>query len=393
MSATKPVATPPGSWPSSRCWYGTSGRSTGRRLAGAITKRPDTEVRVLRRLRRLGRWRSRTDRSRWVLPPRSHADGRRTSRRRDRVVRYVHGRTRVHRRDAATADAPLVPRGVHRLGALGRQDGHVLREPSSHRTQARNREGDGLAPSTVAITAGRPQRRPDAPLNEAVTFASTFHAGGPVAYGRDGNPTWTAFEDALGALEGGARSRSRPGWPRPWRCSTRSRSVGLSWRRATAYYGTRNLLTAAPDGRWDRVGRHRRHRRGITSMRGRGAAVHRVAHEPAPRSRRSSGAVAGAHDRGALVAVDNTFATPLGQRPLDHGADVVVHSVTKFLAGHSDVILGATVTEPVRVDLHERLRQRRSRHGAVPGPMEVFLALRGCEPSRLRYERAERQRP
>lgn len=51
--------------------------------------------------------------------------------------------------------------------------------------------------------AGRPENRPDGPLNTPVVFASAFHAGGPVAYARDGNPTWTALEDALGALEGG----------------------------------------------------------------------------------------------------------------------------------------------------------------------------------------------
>jgi cystathionine gamma-synthase len=97
----------------------------------------------------------------------------------------------------------------------------------------------------------------------------------------------------------------------------------------------------------------------------------------------------GAHERGVLVAVDNTFATPLGQRPLDFHADVVIHSVTKFLSGHSDVILGATVTHRDRAGLHERLRQRRSRHGAIPGPMEAFLALRGMRTLALRYERAE----
>lgn len=60
-----------------------------------------------------------------------------------------------------------------------------------------------LDPSTVAVTAGRPGRAPDAPLSEPVVLASTYHAGGPVAYGRDGNPTWRALEEALGALEGG----------------------------------------------------------------------------------------------------------------------------------------------------------------------------------------------
>jgi cystathionine gamma-synthase len=97
--------------------------------------------------------------------------------------------------------------------------------------------------------------------------------------------------------------------------------------------------------------------------------------------------IAGAHERGALVAVDNTYATPLLQRPLELGADVVVHSVTKLLSGHSDVVLGATVT---RDDvLCDAMRHHRSAYGAIPGPMEVYLALRGLRTLSVRVERAQ----
>jgi cystathionine gamma-synthase len=97
--------------------------------------------------------------------------------------------------------------------------------------------------------------------------------------------------------------------------------------------------------------------------------------------------IAGAHDLGMSVAVDNTFATPLLQRPLDLGADVVVHSVTKMLAGHSDLLMGAVVsTSPSLVD---RLASRRSLHGAIPGPFEAFLALRGLRTLSVRLERAQ----
>lgn len=67
-----------------------------------------------------------------------------------------------------------------------------------------------------------------------------------------------------------------------------------------------------------------------------------------------------------LTIVDNTFATPLGQNPLDLGADVVLHSVTKYLAGHSDVVLGAVVTNDPQ--LRERLNHYRTIHGAIAGP-------------------------
>ena len=84
-----------------------------------------------------------------------------------------------------------------------------------------------------------------------------------------------------------------------------------------------------------------------------------------------------AHDAGARVVVDNTFATPALQRPLEHGADAVVHSVTKYLGGHSDLIGGAIVTsDPEWI---ERLGFLTNALGAVPGPMDAFLALRGLK--------------
>ncbi len=93
------------------------------------------------------------------------------------------------------------------------------------------------------------------------------------------------------------------------------------------------------------------------------------------------------HAAGGLVIADNTFATPLGQRPLTLGADVVVHSVTKYLAGHSDVILGAALTDDE--GLYERLRTRRSIGGAVAGPWEAWLALRGMRTLALRVQRSQ----
>ena len=94
----------------------------------------------------------------------------------------------------------------------------------------------------------------------------------------------------------------------------------------------------------------------------------------------------GAHALGMDVVVDNTFASPLLQRPLDLGADVVVHSATKILAGHSDVVMGAAVTR--RDDVAAALARRRSLHGAIPGPLEAWLTLRGLRTLALRVDRA-----
>jgi cystathionine gamma-synthase len=91
------------------------------------------------------------------------------------------------------------------------------------------------------------------------------------------------------------------------------------------------------------------------------------------------------HDAGALLVVDNTFATPYLQRPLELGADIVLHSTTKYLGGHSDVVGGALVTADP--DLHERLRFLQNAAGPVPGPFDAWLVLRGLKTLAVRMER------
>jgi cystathionine gamma-synthase len=91
-----------------------------------------------------------------------------------------------------------------------------------------------------------------------------------------------------------------------------------------------------------------------------------------------------AHGGGAMCVVDNTFATPYLQRPLELGADVVVHSVTKYLGGHSDLVGGAVVTNDDA--LADRLSFLQNAVGAVPGPMDCYLALRGVKTLPLRME-------
>jgi cystathionine gamma-synthase len=96
--------------------------------------------------------------------------------------------------------------------------------------------------------------------------------------------------------------------------------------------------------------------------------------------------IGAAHEAGALVCVDATFSTPLLVRALDLGADVVMHSVTKYLAGHSDLIMGALVTRDP--DLAARLHARRTLTGALPGALEAYLATRGMRTLAVRLERA-----
>jgi cystathionine gamma-synthase len=92
-----------------------------------------------------------------------------------------------------------------------------------------------------------------------------------------------------------------------------------------------------------------------------------------------------AHERGALCVVDNTFATPYLQRPLELGADVVVHSTSKYLSGHSDVIGGFVATNDP--ELASAFTLTRNAAGSVPGPMDCFLVLRGVKTLALRMDR------
>lgn len=256
------------------------------------------------------------------------------------------------------------------------------------------------------VHAGRPLRTPGGSLNPDVTLSSTYYQGGDRTYGRDGNPTWEALEEAVGALEGGSALSFASGLAAIAAVVETLPVPGRVVVAADAYNGTRRFLA-------DVAGRGRLRYRTVDVADT--AATLAVCAEVAATPGRSSGqpgrfghggvlwlesptnpllAVAdlraladGAHALGLDVVVDNTFATPLLQRPLDLGADVVVHSATKFLSGHSDVILGAAVTR--RPDVVEDLVTRRSLHGAVPGPWEAWLVLRGLRTLHVRMERAQ----
>eukprot|EP01031_Cornospumella_fuschlensis_P040693 gene40693-49617_t len=95
-----------------------------------------------------------------------------------------------------------------------------------------------------------------------------------------------------------------------------------------------------------------------------------------------------AHKKGLLVVVDSTFMSPYLQRPLELGADLVVHSLTKFIAGHSDVLMGAVMTNDE--GLIKKLRQIQNLCGAVPSPFECYLAMRGMKTLHLRMEASQR---
>jgi cystathionine gamma-synthase len=230
-------------------------------------------------------------------------------------------------------------------------------------------------------------------MNEPVWLTSTYVADGEVDYARTDNPTWQAFESALGALEGGDALVLSSGMA----AITAALDLVPDGTRVVApthaYSGTSAMLAQAVErGRLtvDAVDVEDTERV-LAALPGAALLWLESPTNPMLEVADLPTLCAAARESGALTVVDNTFATPLVQRPLDLGADVVVHSVTKYLSGHSDVLLGAVVT---RADeqgrgLCERLRAHRRLTGSIAGPSEVWLALRGVRTLALRIERAQ----
>lgn len=246
-----------------------------------------------------------------------------------------------------------------------------------------------LRPATTVVTAGRPPHEPDNPLNHPVTMASTYVAGGDVEYGRYGNPTWSAFEETLGGLEGGRALAFSTGLAA---AATVLDLVGHEQKVVAPRHAYNGSILQMAD--LEARGRIRASLVDVTDT----AAVRKACEDsslvwiesptnPALEVADIPAITEAAHEAGAYVVVDNTFATPLLQQPLAMGADIVLHSATKFLAGHSDVLLGALVT---RDDgLFDVLKKRRDLVGAVPGTFEAWLALRGMRTLHVRLERAQ----
>jgi len=239
--------------------------------------------------------------------------------------------------------------------------------------------GDG----TRCVQGGAGPEELGAPMYPGPVLSATYHLGlpddptPPDFYGRAGNPTWRALEAAVGDLDGGecvvfasgmaavaAVLRLRPG-------PVVLPSDGYYVIRALA--GEDHEVWEVPTaGPWP-------------DLAGAGLVLLETPANPGLDVCDIAALAAAAHGAGALVAVDNTTATPLGQRPLELGADLTLASDTKALAGHDDVVLGHVSTaDPA---LAARLRELRTRVGAGPGPMEAWLAHRGLATLDLRLAR------
>jgi len=242
---------------------------------------------------------------------------------------------------------------------------------------------------TVTVQAGRPARAPGAPMNAPITLSSTYVHDTSLEYGRDGNAGWGALEAALGALDGGRAVTFASGLAAATALADLVPAGGTVVLPSVAYYGVRTIFERLAS----------RGRLQVRSVPPDDTAAVLAAADGADMVWVESIAnplmvvadvpaiAAGARERGAITVIDATFATPLRQRPLHLGADIVLHSATKLIGGHSDLLMGAAVC---RDEEHANsLAAYRHDHGAVPGGLEAFLALRGLRTLAVRLDRAE----
>lgn len=243
-------------------------------------------------------------------------------------------------------------------------------------------------PSTWVIYGGRPMQSGD-PLNVPPVMASNFRLPGDRYYSRlEGTPTQVAFEQLMGGLEGG-RSLAFASGMAAVACIFHGLPVGSVLAIPEDPYHAVNGLAVEgqQQGRWS----VRRIDLADTATWVAAAGEADLLWLESPANPLMTVAdlptICSAPRRpGCLVAVDSTFATPLVQRPLDFGADIVMHSATKFIGGHSDLLAGVLTTRDD--DLYDRLYRRRVLDGGTIGGMEAFLAIRGARTLSLRMEKS-----
>jgi cystathionine gamma-synthase len=248
----------------------------------------------------------------------------------------------------------------------------------------------GLKPDSWLVTAGRCTQTGE-PLNVPLIPASNFIAGSGRAYARDdGTPTWEALEEIVGGLENGSAVAFASGMAAVASVFDQLAAGASIVLPDDCYQGVLGLADVG-----QRQGRWSVRRLAVDDTAGWISACETadlvwlespsnplltVADVPA--------ICAAPRKSNTIVAVDNTFATPLNQRPLEIGASVSIQSATKFIGGHSDLLAGVAVTRDEA--LWHGLHRSRELYGATPGALESFLAVRGVRTLALRLERAQR---
>jgi cystathionine gamma-synthase len=248
-----------------------------------------------------------------------------------------------------------------------------------------------LNPASLVVSAGRPAVTPDGELNPSISLNSTFHApnASGAGYGRYGNETWSALEEAISALEGGRTLLFGSGMAAISAVFNMLPHGAVITASKNGYSGTMSLLKKLEsDGRVDvRYVDVSNTSEVLDSLPGTVLLWLESPTNPALEVADLPTIITAAKKLNCGVGVDNTFATALNQQPLSMGADISMNSVTKFLAGHSDVLLGSLSTSDGA--LFTRLEDQRKLGGAIAGPFEAWLALRGIRTLAIRLKQSQ----
>ena len=239
------------------------------------------------------------------------------------------------------------------------------------------------------VAAGRPTE-PGSQLNVPIVPASNFELGGQRVYTRDsGSPGWEALEEIVGGLEGGEAIAYSSGMAAVAAVFDQLEQGARVVLPDDCYHGVSELANSG-----ERRGRWQLHRLAVEDTAGWVAAAQSADLLWLESPSNPLLTVADLHTicsaprkTGAILVVDNTFATPLNQRPLELGADISMHSATKFIGGHSDLLAGLLVTN--RPEWLQSIRKSRTIGGATPGTLEAFLAVRGLRTMALRLDKAQ----
>jgi cystathionine gamma-synthase len=246
-----------------------------------------------------------------------------------------------------------------------------------------------LATESQVVAAGRPEKKPDGALNPAIALNSTFHEGGPIGYGRYGNEAWSALEEAISVLEGGKTLIFSSGMAAISSVFSLLPQGAIIVAAENGYQGTTTMLKKMHEAKklevrfvnlpnTDEV---------LKALPGAQMLYLESPTNPAIEVVDLPVVIAAGKKAGSIVVVDSTLATPMVQNPLALGADIALHSVTKYLSGHSDILLGCVVTNDESI--FERVEQARRYGGAIPGPFEAWIALRGLRTFALRMQRSQ----
>ena len=248
---------------------------------------------------------------------------------------------------------------------------------------------DKLATESKVVAAGRPAKQPDGALNPPIALNSTFHEGGPVGYGRYGNETWSALEEAISVLEGGKTLLFSSGMAAISAVFSLLPEGAVIVAASNGYQGTTTLLKKLHESEKLKVRfvNLANTDECLAAIPGAQMLYLESPLNPLLEVVDLPKIIAAGKSAGCGVVVDNTLATPLLQNPLALGADISIHSVTKYLSGHSDLILGSLSTNDQA--LYGRLEQSRRYGGAIAGPFEAWIALRGLRTFALRMQRSQ----